>query len=237
VASELLYLTDAYLREFAATVVATDEGRHAVALNKTAFYPGGGGQPADRGTLNHATVTTAHKDENGLVWHALDPDTRLPGEQQTVTGAIDWKRRHALMRTHMALHLVNAVAWIDYRARVTGASMDPGKGRVDMELESMSKQFGQEIEQRVNGYVEQDLEISTVFIPRREADADPAIYRGKASSIPLTEDPVRTVVIAHLDRQACSGTHVASTREIGPVKVTKTESKGRANKRVKIELL
>jgi misacylated tRNA(Ala) deacylase len=236
VATELLYLTDAYLREFAATVVATDEERHAIALDKTAFYPGGGGQPADRGMLDHATVTTAYKDESGLVWHTLDIQARLPGEHETVTGAIGWERRHALMRTHMALHLVNAVAWIDFQARVTGASMEPGRGRVDMELEAMSKQFGQEIEQRVNEYVEQDLPISTVFVPRREADADPAIYRGKASSIPLTQDPVRTVVIAHLDRQACSGTHVASTREIGPIKVTKTESKGRANKRVKIEL-
>jgi misacylated tRNA(Ala) deacylase len=157
------------------------------------------------------------------------------GIAPAVQGAIDWDRRHLLMRTHMALHLVNAVAWIDYGARVTGANMEPGSGRVDLHLEAMSKQFGEEIERRINEYVDRDLRIATVFLPRSEADE--GIFRGRASSIPDTEDPIRTVVIEGLDRQACSGTHVATTKEIGPIKVTKTESKGRANKRVKIELV
>ena len=235
-ASELLYLTDAYLREFEATVVARDH--QAVALSRTAFYPGGGGQPADRGELRWdqttTTVTTAYKDDNGLVWHVLTTAENLPA---TVKGVIDWPRRHALMRTHMALHLVNAVAWVDYGARVTGANMEPGQGRVDLQLEAMSTRFGAEIEARVNRYVEEDRSITTVYLPRSEADDDPAIFRGKASSIPHTQDPIRTVIIDGLDCQACSGTHVASTKEIGPIRVTKTESKGRANKRVKIELV
>jgi misacylated tRNA(Ala) deacylase len=228
--TELLYLQDTYLREFDATVVAVDA--NAVALDRTAFYPGGGGQPADTGHLGDTRVTKVFKDERGIVWHVVDDPA---GIATAVQGTIDWDRRHLLMRTHMALHLVNAVAWIDYGARVTGANMEPGSGRVDLHLEAMSKQFGDEVERRINEYVERNLRIETVFLPRSEADE--GIFRGRASSIPDTEDPIRTVVIEGLDRQACSGTHVATTKEIGPIKVTKTESKGRANKRVKIELV
>jgi misacylated tRNA(Ala) deacylase len=228
--TELLYLQDAYLREFDATVVAVDG--NAVALDRTAFYPGGGGQPADAGHLGTARVTKVFKDERGNVWHVVDDPAAI---ETAVQGTIDWDRRHLLMRTHMALHLVNAVAWLDYGARVTGANMEPGSGRVDLQLEAMSKQFGEEVERRINEYVDRDLRIETIFLPRSEADE--GIFRGRASSIPDAEDPIRTVVIEDLDRQACSGTHVATTKEIGPIKVTKTESKGRANKRVKIELV
>jgi len=228
--TELLYLEDPYLREFDATVVAVDAT--AVALDRTAFYPGGGGQPADTGHLGDTRVTKVFKDEQGHVWHVVDDPA---GIAPAVQGTIDWDRRHLLMRTHMALHLVNAVAWIDYGARVTGANMEPGSGRVDLHLEAMSKQFGEEVERRINEYVDRDLRIETVFVRRSEADK--GIFRGRASSIPDTEDPIRTLVIEGLDRQACSGTHVASTKEIGSIKVTKTESKGRANKRVKIELV
>jgi misacylated tRNA(Ala) deacylase len=225
--TDLLYLTDAYRKEFEATVVARKAD--AVALDRTAFYPGGGGQPADTGHLGDARVSNVFKDEEGVVWHVVDhspPDT--------VRGTIDWERRHLLMRTHMALHLVNVVAWRDHQARVTGAHMEPGTGRVDLQLETMSKEFGQEVETRVNDYVTQDLPITTVYVARSEAGDD--VFRGKASSIPQSQDPIRTVHIGDLDRQACSGTHVASTKEIGPIRVTKTKSKGRANKRVEIEL-
>jgi misacylated tRNA(Ala) deacylase len=229
VTTQLLYLDDAYLRTFDATVIAATTD--AVALDRTAFYPGGGGQPADAGHLGNARVTNVFKDPGGLVWHEI---AELPSIGARVRGSIDWDRRHLLMRTHMALHLVNAVAWLDYGARVTGANMEPGRGRVDLHLEHMSQAFGQEIERRVNAYVAEDLPITTVFVPRTAADADPAIYRGRA--IASAEDPVRTVDIDTLDRQACSGTHVATTREIGPIIVTRTKSKGRANKRVEIAL-
>ena len=228
--TELLYLANAYVRSFDATVVART--MDAVALDRTAFYPGGGGQPPDAGQLDQAKVSNVYKDDQGLVWHVLD--TPPPAIHTTIEGTLDWERRHLLMRTHMALHLVNAVAWLDYKARVTGAHMEPGRGRVDLHLESMSQAFGDEIQRRVNEYVDADLAITTVFVPRAEADADPAIYRGRA--IPTNNDPVRTVQIESLDRQACSGTHVATTKEIGPITVTKTKSKGRANKRVEIEL-
>jgi misacylated tRNA(Ala) deacylase len=206
--TELLYLADAYLREFDATVV---------------------GQPADTGRLGDARVTAVYKDDDGVVWHVVEPPAG-----DTVRGTIDWERRYLLMRTHMALHLVNAVAWRDHRARVTGAHMEPGKGRVDLELETMSKELGLQVEDRVNDYVARALPITTVYVPRSEAGDD--VFRGKASSIAQTEDPIRTVHIGDVDRQACSGTHVASTSEIGPIRVTKTKSKGRANKRVEIEL-
>lgn len=228
--TELLYLEDAYLRSFEATVIAGTAD--AVALDRTAFYPGGGGQPPDHGRLDRAEVTNVFKDDRGLVWHVLDAPP--PAAGSTIQATLDWERRYLLMRTHMALHLVNAVAWLDYGARVTGAHMEPGRGRVDLHLTTMSQAFGQEVQQRVNAYVDDNLPIITVFIPRAEADADPAIYRGRA--IPTGEDPIRTVRIGSLDRQACSGTHVATTKEIGPITVTKTKSKGRANKRVEIEL-
>ncbi|WP_028066541.1 alanyl-tRNA editing protein [Solirubrobacter soli] len=228
--TELLYLQDAYLRSFEAIVVAADD--NAIALDRTAFYPGGGGQPPDQGVIGDARVTDVFKDQTGRVWHVVDAPP--PPPLTRITGTLDWERRHLLMRTHMALHLVNAVAWIDYQARVTGAHMEPGKGRVDLQLASMSQALGEHIEQRVNEYVERDLPITTIFLPRAEADADPAVYRGRA--IPPEEDPVRTVRIHELDRQACSGTHVATTKEIGRIKVTKTKSKGRANKRIEIAL-
>jgi misacylated tRNA(Ala) deacylase len=223
--TELLYLADAYVREFEATVVATDGD--AVALDRTAFFPGGGGQPADEGTLNGVRVTRVSI-QDGLVWHTLEGPV-----DTTVRGSIDWERRHLLMRTHMALHLVNAIAWRDHGARVTGADMQPGRGRVDLHLERMSQDLGQMIERRVNEYVDQDLEITTIFVARAEAGDE--IFRGKGFD--PTEDPIRTVQIADVDRQACSGTHVATTGEIGSIEVTKTKSKGRANKRVEIALL
>ncbi len=228
--TDLLYLQNAYQSTFEATVIAATQD--AVALDRTAFYPGGGGQPPDNGTLNNAHVTNVFKDDDGTVWHVLDAPP--PPPRTHVTGTLDWERRHLLMRTHMALHLVNTVAWLDYGARVTGAQIRPGTGRVDLQLESMSNSLGELIEQRVNEYVQSDLPITTVFLPRKDADEDPGIYRGRA--IPPDEDPVRTVQIHSLDRQACSGTHVATTKEIGRIIVTKTKSKGRANKRIEIAL-
>jgi misacylated tRNA(Ala) deacylase len=240
VPTELLYLTDAYVREFEARVVAVDPLARAVALTSTAFYPGGGGQPADIGLLTFGATAVAvaavGRDGDGRVWHTLPAETPLPRVGTPVVGLLDWRRRHLLMRTHMALHLVNAVVWLDHGARVTGAHMSPGAGRVDLELGAISKQFGHELERRVNRYVAGDLPIRTVFVARREADANPAVFRSRADRVAPDVDPVRVVEVQGLDRQACSGTHVASTREIGPIRVTKTESKGKHNKRVRIAL-
>jgi misacylated tRNA(Ala) deacylase len=231
-----LYAEDAYLREFDAEVVAAQE--NAVALSATAFFPGGGGQPPDAGTLGFDGVTAQvvglRRDEHGTIWHELDRPA--PAAGTAVHGALDWERRHLLMRTHTALHLLNGVIWLDHGARVTGANMTPGEGRLDFELEAMSQELGRQVEQRVNEQVDRDLPVRVLWLPRAEADRDPALIRLKANLIPRSIDPLRVIDIVGLDRQADGGTHVASTAEVGHIRVVRTESKGRANKRIRIDL-
>ncbi len=235
--TELLYLTDAYLREFDAEVLAVEAQGGAVALARTAFFPGGGGQPHDTGTLTGAgPVLRVSRGGDGVVWHELAPGSTLPAPGAIVHGVLDWERRHLLMRTHTALHLLNGVIWLDHGAQVTGADMTPGAGRADFSLPAMSQEFGREVQTRVNAQVALDLPIRVDFVPRAQADHDPSLIRSKANLIPRSIDPLRVVDIVGLDRQADSGTHVASTREVGTVRVTGTQSKGRDNKRVRIAL-
>ncbi|HEY5145014.1 MAG TPA: alanyl-tRNA editing protein [Solirubrobacteraceae bacterium] len=235
--TDLLYLTDAYLREFDAEVVAVDTRRGAVALARTAFFPGGGGQPHDTGELQGAgAVLRVVRDGDGVVWHELEPGSALPAAGAAAHGVLDWERRHLLMRTHTALHLLNGVIWLDHGAQVTGADMTPGAGRADFSLPAISQEFGREVEARVNAQVALDLPIRVDVLPRAQADHDPSLIRSKANLIPRSIDPLRVVDIVGLDRQADSGTHVASTAEVGTVRVTGTQSKGRDNKRVRIAL-
>ena len=234
----LLYATDAYLREFDAHVVALDPERHAVALATTAFFPTGGGQPHDTGRLRlgatTAEVVDVSKRPDGVVWHRLAAETPLPAMGKTVHGEIDWDRRHLIMRIHTAQHILNGVIWLDYGARVTGAQITPPEGRLDFELDAMSQEFARAVEARVNDVVAQDLPLRVRFLARGEADRDPSLIRLKANLIPRSIDPLRVIDIVGLDRQADGGTHVASTGEVGGVRVVKAESKGRANKRIRI---
>jgi misacylated tRNA(Ala) deacylase len=247
--TEELYAVDQYLREFDARVVDVDEAAGRVALNRTAFYPGGGGQPADVGELawgdGRAPVSRVQRD-GGLVWHSLEPGgtpsgavdragaVHLPGPQTEVQGLLDWQRRHALMRTHTALHILCGVIWADFGVAVTGGNMEPGRGRLDFELDAMSAELGQRVERRINEEISRAREVLVDFVERGEADRDPALIRTKASLIPASVNPLRVIDIVGLDKQADGGTHVASTAEVGRVEVTKTESKGKANKRVRI---
>jgi misacylated tRNA(Ala) deacylase len=239
-ATELLYATDAYRAEFESEVVGIDASERAVALAETAFFPTGGGQPHDTGTLRlpsgAAAVTGVRKDAAGVVWHALAGDVALPAAGTRVSGTLDWERRYALMRMHTALHVLNGVIWLDHGAHVTGAHMTPEEGRLDFELPAMSQEFARAVEARVNEQIMRDLPVAVHFLPRREADADASLIRLKANLIPRSIDPLRVIDIVGLDRQADGGTHVASTREIGPVRVVKVQSKGKANKRVRIAL-
>ncbi|MEE8600168.1 alanyl-tRNA editing protein [Euzebya tangerina] len=237
-----LYSTDAYLRTFEATVVAVDTDAHRVALDRSAFYPGGGGQPADRGLLAvdggadgmlSLDVTKVGKTK-ALVWHELADGTPLPDPGTPVEGTLDWERRHQLMRTHTALHILCGVIWADFGVAVTGGNMEPLKGRLDFELDAMSAELGQQAQRRINEEIERAREIMVDFISRAEADDDPALIRTKANLIPAFIDPLRVIDIAGLDRQADGGTHVATTAEVGRVEVTKTESKGKANKRIRL---
>jgi misacylated tRNA(Ala) deacylase len=238
--TRLLYYRDSYLREFASEVTAVGEQEHAVVLAQTAFFPTGGGQPHDTGTLavgkRMIAVVDVRKTE-GIVLHRLDSGEPLPVVGDIVHGTIDWDRRYLLMRTHTAQHILNGIIWRDYGAYVTGVHMTPGEGRLDFELPSMSQEFGRAVETAVNEQVALDLPVQVLFLPRTDADRDPSLMRLKANLIPRSIDPLRVIDIVGLDRQADGGTHVASTGEVGEVRVIKTESKGKANKRVRIALV
>jgi misacylated tRNA(Ala) deacylase len=235
-ATGLLYATDAYQRDFEAVVTGEQRQRSAVALETTAFFPTGGGQPHDTGVLKWGSATArvvdATKGRDGVVWHTVEGP--LPPLGSAVTGEIDWDRRYLLMRTHTALHILNGLIWVDHVAHVTGASMTPGEGRLDFELPSMSRDFGEAVTRRINEFVRRDLPVGVEYVPRAEADTDPSLMRLKANLIPRSVDPLRVIDIVGLDRQADGGTHVASTAEVGEVRVVRTESKGKANKRIRI---
>jgi misacylated tRNA(Ala) deacylase len=238
--SENLCYTDAYLRRTDATVVEVDPDAHAVLLDRTAFYPGGGGQPADEGVLTGDSGgdwrVVGAKKRGDDIWHTIHADDELPAVHTQVGAELDWERRHRLMRTHSALHVLCGVIWRDWSASVTGGNMEPLTGRMDFEFETMSGELVGEIEKRVNAEVDADREIRVAILPREEAFAIPDLVRTKINLLPEGISEVRTIEIVGLDLQADGGTHVARTSEIGRVNVTGYESKGRINKRIRIEV-
>jgi misacylated tRNA(Ala) deacylase len=233
--TEQLYQTDSYLREFEAEVTAV-EGQ-AVALDRTAFYPGGGGQPHDTGQLawdgGSARVVKVRR-QGADVWHTLEGE--VPPEGMAVQGSLDWERRYQLMRTHTALHVLCGVVWRDYGASVTGGNMEPLKGRMDFEFETMRKELVAEIEASVNAEVGQGHPVRIRILPREEAFQIPDLIRTKINLLPPQIQEVRTVEIVGLDLQADGGTHVANTDEVGQVRVVDYKSKGAINKRIYMEL-
>ena len=230
----LLYQTDSYLREFDAEVVAVDSEQRRVALDRTAFYPGGGGQPHDRGELGAWPVTKVKK-EGAVVWHWLGGDG-LPAIGDRLHGRLDWERRYALMRTHTALHILCGVVWHDYGAQVTGGNMEPGKGRMDFEFASLHKDLVGEIEAKCNAEVAAARPVHVKILPRAEAFRIPDLIRTKINLLPPAIQEVRTVELEGLDLQADGGTHVANTTEVGVIKIVNYKSKGAINKRIYIEL-
>jgi misacylated tRNA(Ala) deacylase len=230
--TDLLYQRDAYLRSFAATVVAVDGNR--VALDRTAFYPTGGGQPHDVGSLGGVPVTDVRKD-GGVVWHTIEGTP--PAAGTTVQGDIDWGRRHALMRTHTALHILCGVIWHRWGKAVTGGNMEPLSARMDFEFDPLPEGFGATVEGLVNDEIAAARPVEVHFVPRDTALEQADLVRTKVSLVPDSVPAVRVVDIVGLDTQADGGTHVASTSEVGRVRVVKTESKGRQNKRIRIEVL
>jgi misacylated tRNA(Ala) deacylase len=238
VAGSELFATDAYLRSFDSTVLEVDREQGRIALARTAFFPGGGGQPHDVGELTWAGVTapvTRVKRESGHIWHWLDtPEPPASGTE--VLGALDWSRRHLLMRTHTALHILCGVIWAEFQIPVTGGNMDPGKGRLDFPFDAMSVELGQHVERRINEEIQHAREIVVQFLGRSEADLDESLIRTAANLIPREIDPLRVIDIVGLDRQADGGTHLTNTADVGSVAVTGTESKGKGNKRIRIEV-
>jgi misacylated tRNA(Ala) deacylase len=233
--TELLYQADSYLREFEATVVAVEDA--GVVLDRTAFYPGGGGQPCDRGTLasgGRAVTVIEVSRKGGQVIHRLAGGP--PPVGAAVRAALDWDHRYQLMRTHTALHILCAVVFRDYGALVTGGNMKPLEARMDFELAEMSAAFSQEVEATVNREIAAARPIRVRILPRAEAFQVPDLIRTKINLLPPEIAEVRTVEIVGLDLQADGGTHVANTREVGRVRVVGHESKGKINKRLRIAI-
>jgi misacylated tRNA(Ala) deacylase len=233
--TELLFQKDAYLHEHEATIVEVHE--REVVLDRCAFYPGGGGQPADEGVLEAGgesyDVVGARRDGDKL-WLELDRDP--PPADTPVMLRLDWDRRYALMRTHTAMHILCGVVWRDHGAKVTGGNMQPGQGRMDFEFEQMSGELVKEIQEKINVEVDASRPISVHFLPRAEADKHPDLIRTKVNLLPKDIEEVRVVEIHELDTQADGGTHVSHTDEVGPIEITGYKSKGKANKRIEIRL-
>jgi misacylated tRNA(Ala) deacylase len=232
-----LYQVDAYCRRFPATITAALG--EAVQLDRSAFYPGGGGQPHDRGTVTDGARTwsvTGARSAAGEVWLELDGETPTPAVGTDVECEVDWERRYALMRTHTALHVLCAVVWRDWGAKVTGANMEPLRGRMDFEFENLSGEFVRELEERVNVEVAAARPTRVDFLDREEADKDPDLIRSKVSLLPPAIRVVRVVGIEGLDLQADGGTHVADTSEVGRIALPSYKSKGRINKRIELTL-
>ena len=237
---------DAYARRLEARVVevAAADGPPFVVLDRTLFYPGGGGQPSDRGAIlrtadGRAWTVRAARRLGGEIVHELEApeDGELPAAGDFVTVDVEWARRYALMRTHTALHALCGVVWRDYAALVTGGNMEPGGGRMDFEFERMSGELVGEIEEKVNTELRSARDVRVNVLPRAEAFAIPDLIRTKVNLLPDGIEQIRTIEIVGLDLQADGGTHVANTREVGGIRVTGYESKGRINKRIRLELV
>ena len=234
--TELLYHNDSYLKEFEAVVI--DAAENSVELDRSAFYPGGGGQPYDVGVLVASGLNypvTRVGSSGGKVMHQIDGP--VPRSGTRITGKVDWERRYQLMRIHTALHILCGVVWRDYGALVTGGDMRPGEARMDFELEQMTAEFAREIEERINAEVDAARAILVNTVSREEAEEIPDLIRTKINLLPPGIREVRTVDISGLDLQADGGTHVANTAEVREIRVVGHESKGRINKRLRIALV
>jgi misacylated tRNA(Ala) deacylase len=231
-----LFLKDAYLQRFEARVVDLD-GREAV-LDRTVFYPGGGGQPADKGTLGigpvRASVVDARREEGGIV-HVLD--TAIPVTVRELNGELDWERRYAHMRYHTALHALSGIIWKAFGAKVTGGQMRPDRARMDFSFPGeWTVDVVGEIERLTNEALEEERPVRIYELPREEALKNPDLIRTQVNLVPERVRTVRIVELEGIDTQADGGTHVANTREVGELEITAHKSKGRQNKRVEFVL-
>lgn len=231
--TELLFLRDAYLRECTSTVV--DVRDNAVVLDKTIFYYTGGGQPHDTGILGGNVVVDVRKDGDEVL-HYLIEGAALPSVGDVVECSLDWDRRHRLMRTHTAMHVLCGVIWNEWKVPVTGGNMEPLSARMDFELPDVPEGFAQRVEQLVNEAVAANYPIEVSFLPRDTAVEDEDLIRTKVSLIPSNVKEIRVVDIVGLDKQADGGTHVASTRDVGTVRVVKMENKGKGFRRLRVEI-
>ena len=233
--TKALYLEDAYVKTFQASVEQV--GELGIVLNQSAFYPGGGGQPYDKGIFKLAgreLAVSKLKRSEGLIWHQCEGEAPAVGEE--LEGVLDWERRYQLMRVHTAMHILCGVIWRDYGASVTGGNMEPLRGRMDFEFETMRRDLVDEIEEKINLEVGNARAIKTAILPREEAFQIPDLIRTKINLLPEAIQEVRVVEIEGLDLQADGGTHVANTSEVGQISIVDYKSKGAINKRLVVEL-
>lgn len=236
--TEELAPKDSYLSRAEGSVLeVTGSG---LVLDRTVFYARGGGQPGDVGTITWdggtvEVLDTVRKDGKHL--HLVAEGMPLLDPGTPVEGVIDWERRYLTMRTHTALHALSGVVFRDFGAKVTGGNMTPGEARMDFELDSISVEFGREVERKLNEELVKGYPTEIIHMAREQALQDPDLIRTKVNLIPEWVREIRVVDIVGLDRQADGGTHVASTLEVGRVEVLKTESKGKANKRMRIAVV
>ncbi|MGH3441438.1 MAG: alanyl-tRNA editing protein [Nitriliruptorales bacterium] len=235
--TDRIYSTEQYARETAAAVVDVDTDDGRVLLDRTVFYPGGGGQPHDIGTLwigdERLEVVRVADDGRG-VWHWVEGG--LPPVGTELRAAVDWDRRYRLMRTHTAMHSLCGVVWDRFQSPVTGGNMQPGEGRLDFDLPDWDPEEREPLEEELNRQIAAARPVEIGFLPREEADQDPSLIRTKVSLLPPELRTVRIVDIVGLDRQADGGTHVASTSEVGRVRITKVDSKGKGFRRIRVAL-
>ncbi len=235
--TERIYSTDSYARAMTATVVRTDVDDNRVLLDRTVFYPGGGGQPPDAGIFavgdDQLTVVRVTQDADG-VWHWLEGG--LPSVGATVEGTLDWDRRYKLMRTHTALHALCGVVWRRFESPVTGGNMEPGSGRLDFDIPNWSADDLLLVQADLNEELARRRQIEVSFLPRDAADNDPSLIRTKVNLLPKSLTEIRVIDIVGLDRQADGGTHVNQTGEVGAITIPKAENKGRGFRRIRVSL-
>ena len=230
-----LYLEDAYLQGFDAEVTEVRDGW--VALTRTAFYPGGGGQPPDRGCLvagaDALQVEEVREVNDGELWHRVMGEL-VPG--QAVRGQLDWTLRYGLMRAHALMHVVNTVARDRLRGAITGVQLGPQRSRIDLKLDGFTRDGLPELEKLVNEVLARGLAISARHVLEEEYLRRPELVRTLEVRPPVVDGRVRIVEIAGFDAQACGGTHVRSTAEVGRARIVRFDNKGKDNKRFYWEL-
>ena len=236
--TKLLYHENSFTYECSARVVAAEGDE--IALDATVFYPGGGGQMADRGIISwdsqqtEANVIAMNK-RNDTVWHTIDCVAPAVGTEVVCT--IDWEFRYRMMRTHTALHILCGTIWREFGVQVTGGQMYPDRARMDFAMENLNKERITYIEEKINEAIEADYPIKVYTLPREKAFAIPDLIRTKINLLPPEMQVIRIVEIVGLDLQADGGTHVNHTKEVGGILITKTENKGKINKRLEITLV
>ena len=234
-----LYHYDSYTSSFRAKIIGKDPENHAVLLDQTAFYPGGGGQPNDRGSMQVGQeiypIIKVRKLNNQIL-HILGGESDLPEIGEEASCQVDWDLRYQLMRTHTAMHILCGVIFRDYGASVTGGDMEPLNGRMDFEFETMEKELVLEIEKAVNLEVKTARPVRTAILPREEAFKIPDLIRTKINLLPEGINEIRIVEIVGLDLQADGGTHVKNTSEVGAIRIIDYKSKGKINKRIYLQI-